>query len=530
MNPESLARSTSGEQSLTDALGPLPDFVLDLYGSRTDLCGDRWTLHIFSHSDGLDWHLFKGIASNDIVFAVQHFIAETIGSQRMALDTARNRFRGLQKCFQIGGAIRGFGDINFTYALALKGKLDRLGPAALHQLIYFRLFYYWASDRCLPGTDPQTADELESIRIPDPKTHSEPVLTRDPEEGPLMDEERIALERFIRENPDPDLEQAVMMVFLELGYNPKNIGLLEERDFVCTRSLKNSSNVVYGLKVPRIKKRNNKRETITRDITGQLGHALERLIATSHARFGGPSPKRPIFCRTVPREKFLRAPRERFAYHNLGDDLSEIVSAFCHKRGIVSPRTGELLCLTPRRLRYTYGTRMAELGTPPTQLAYLMDHSDNRSIMVYYKSSPKIVERLDRAVGKSASPVWRWFLGQGFIERKGNDAPGTLISGITPTYKNVGPLGKCGAKVCGDGLNPPLTCYVCPKYHPFVDGPHRQYLNEVRVYKRELLDFAANNPAYPIPSALFEIERAIEEAVRFQATTLAAKPRNRNRT
>jgi hypothetical protein len=528
MNTDSLHQSAPEEQSLVDVLGPLPKFVYDLYGSKTELIGVKWRVHNFSvTAELLNWEFFNELVPGNITFAVQHFIADTIGINKMALSTAINRFHGLRKCFKIGGRIDGLADLTIDYALRVKSELDRLGPAALHQFIYFRLFYYWASDRGLPGTDPQTADQIESIGIPYPKTHSEPVLTRDPNEGPLTDEERFALERFIRENPDAGFEQTVLMTFIELGYNPKNLGLLEERDYVCKRSAKNPSSVVYGLMVPRIKKRNNKRETVARDITEQLGQALERMIAANQARFGDPDPKRPIFCRFSPREKFLGTPRERFVYHSVGSDLSRIISEFCDKRSIISPRTGELLHLTPRRLRYTYGTRMAELGTPPTQLACLMDHSNERSVMSYYKSSPRIVERLDKSVGERANPVWRWFLGQGFIERKGNDAPGTLISGITPTYKNVGSLGKCGAKVCGDGLNPPLTCYVCPKYHPFVDGPHRQYLDEVRAYKKELLDFAADNPAYPIPSALFEIERAIEEAVRIQESARATKLRSR---
>src|SRR5262249_36050009 len=152
----------------------------------------------------------------------------------------------------------------------------------------------------------------------------------------------------------------------------KNMLLLEERDLHFFRDGSENTGR-YQLDVPRIKKRQNYRDTRRRNISLKLGGLLERLVDSNRKRFGGPDPKRAILCQTQPRKRG-DAFGKRFANHLTSAGICNLVNRYAKQTNLFSDWTGELLHLTPRRLRYTYATRMAEQGAPPAVLADLLDH------------------------------------------------------------------------------------------------------------------------------------------------------------
>ena len=132
----------------------------------------------------------------------------------------------------------------------------------------------------------------------------------------------------------------------------------------------------------------------------------------------------------------------------------------------------------PMRLRHTFGTRHSEQGTPAKLLSELLDHSYQASALYYVKSTSNLVARLNLALGDDpqfTGTVHR-FLGR-VESRTGAESAESVIPGCTPTLKNLGGIGLCGAgHLCQ--LYPPLSCYVCPKFVAWADGPHRQMLAE----------------------------------------------------
>jgi hypothetical protein len=168
--------------------------------------------------------------------------------------------------------------------------------------------------------------------------------------------------------------------------------------------------------------------------------------------------------------------------------------------------------LNARRFRYSYATRLAELGTPVNELAALLDHSNTQSVIVYYKPSPKAAARLDEAIGRSAGRVWSWFKGQPPVEKPENASEAAVIPIMTPTLRQQGGIGVCGSGLLCD-LNPPYSCYICPRFQPWKSAPHRTLLEDVRAEQKRLREASGNNPAYPIPSALNQIERAMADLV-----------------
>lgn len=60
----------------------------------------------------------------------------------------------------------------------------------------------------------------------------------------------------------------------------------------------------------------------------------------------------------------------------LSTGIANLVKAFIKRHNIISPLTGELLHVTPRRLRYTLATGLAAEGISKRELARILDHTD----------------------------------------------------------------------------------------------------------------------------------------------------------
>lgn len=134
-----------------------------------------------------------------------------------------------------------------------------------------------------------------------------------------------------------------------------------------------------------------------------------------------------------------------------------------------SERTGTLLHINARRLRYTLGTRAAREGYGVLVIAELLDHSDTQNAHVYTLNVPEHAARIDAAVGHQLAPFARAFAGV-LVDtkqqaRRGN-MPGSDIRDFAG--KGTGTCGHSGA--CG--ANVPVPCYTCPHFQPWLEGPH----------------------------------------------------------
>jgi hypothetical protein len=254
-------------------------------------------------------------------------------------------------------------------------------------------------------------------------------------------------------------------------------------------------------------------QTVRRPLSLELGRAIEAHLVRNQYRLGRiPSPNSPLIIRTRRRAIVGTGDERKLDDHVPVGKLQAILREYPYEHELVSPRTNEILNLTARRLRYSYATRLAELGTPVNELAALLDHSDNRSALVYYKPSPKAARRLDGALNYSAGRVWTWFKGRPPVDKPANESEVTEVLAQTPTLRPQGSIGACGANLLCS-LNPPYSCYVCPKFQPWRDAPHRELLKDVQDEQKRLREFSGNNPSYPIPSALDQIERALADLI-----------------
>lgn len=260
---------------------------------------------------------------------------------------------------------------------------------------------------------------------------------------------------------------------------------LEERDLHFYDDVKTGTQV-YTLDVPRIKKRQIDRDTKQRRISQETGRVLYELIEQNRKQFGGAQDSnRPIFCRRSPRAiAFADAAMNRFAYHWTCPEFSNAVADFGDKNELRTPGAGDRrFRIFPRRLRYTFATRLAVEGAPPRVIAEALDHTDLQNVQVYIETAGKMAERLTSALGPSLRPITERFLGRMIA---GPEEAGEATKPIPArlSSKMMGHIGSCGGHTCMEV--PPLACYRCRYFSPWRMADHEGLLETV-VEFRELI-------------------------------------------
>jgi hypothetical protein len=293
-------------------------------------------------------------------------------------------------------------------------------------------------------------------------------------------------------------DQAIMMLFLELGLNPNQAARLRNEDLISFNGdIDGLAHCEYQLRIPRNKKRRPFRETKQRAISQRLAAILKSL------QTGGPADN---LLHWLP----ARAPSR---------GINEALKRFVVESNIVSPRTGELLNIYARRLRYTLGTEAAEQGASDYHVAELLDHSDTSHVKVYRKTEPTIADRMERTLDPSLAPLVKRFQGQ-LVDSAGEypfgGIPPAPIPGAAfqlPDYPlDLGGIGWCGLDLKTHGLckkSPPLACYTCPKFAAWRDGPHKDVLKGLENATTALSEIADRR----IPQALIETKTAVQQCI-----------------
>ena len=331
-----------------------------------------------------------------------------------------------------------------------------------NDLSRLRDVYRWgAFGLCLPDFDVRLAVACEAMRAPG-NVLGAAVRNQDPLAGPLDADEQRLLIAAIQQRAGDDRDRALVMLFFELGMNSEaaarlwNDGLVAYRVNLVGPGGRPQQEVAYHLAVPRMKKRAEHRETRNRPISRELGELLDGLRQPGELLLPWVAGVRPQHC--------IRNAMRRW------------VRAAC----IISPRTRQPLRLSPRRLRYTLATEMAREGASRHKIADVLDHSDLRHVEVYIEASSYVARQVGERFDAAFEPWLRRFEGT-LTDRPAPSPAGTLpvVPGFAPQLPvlplDLGGIGLCGRDVFADGLcglAPPLTCYTCPSFAAFRDGPH----------------------------------------------------------
>jgi hypothetical protein len=299
------------------------------------------------------------------------------------------------------------------------------------------------------------------------------VRFRHPTKGPLdYAEQRIVIEA-IQRGVGTSEDRAVVMIHLELGPNQKSVVRLKARDLEkfevkIVENGPSRTHTRYQLALPRVKKRKEYRETVTRPISNELGRILETLKKDDPDSF--------LFHWLDPNDP------ER--------DILVAMKRFATEGNLISPRIGLRLILFPRRFRYTLATEMAREGASPEKIAGVLDHTDLQNVNVYIETSSCVIDQLG-SFDELFAPLARSFRGKIVDQHKPAISTMKTVPSSSPLLPilNVGGIGMCGRDVRTEGLcnlAPPLTCYACEFFAAFRDGPHDEVLLALENVQSEL--------------------------------------------
>ena len=309
----------------------------------------------------------------------------------------------------------------------------------------------------LPGVDPKCAIFLVERRKPGHKK-GEAVRTRDPVEGPLSEEEYTAFYSAVNaaygRNELPLWTLLLTRLLLACGGRISQYASLKFGDFDTS---------TFVLKLPQVKTREVHARTsfLEFDISPQTGRLIVDYVSAMREQgFADTGPFFPAALVMVEGGRKRRPADDLFFGHCSPEGLSQRYRACVQE---LAPPTSRLdyapMPVTPKRFRYTFGTRLAEEGASKLLIANRMGHADLQHVDVYVSASPKIVENIDKAMGAALVPLANAFKGQ-LVENEAQTthkgAPGSRIIDFRVSQKT---LGSCGGKGQGCAFNKPVACY-----------------------------------------------------------------------
>jgi len=146
--------------------------------------------------------------------------------------------------------------------------------------------------------------------------------------------------------------------------------------------------------------------------------------------------------------------------------------------GIISPRTGELLHVTVRRMRHTGATHMAMQGYSAELIQDILQHDGPESARAYIDAVGAeflpIFEKADHRLGGKFSDMRdAWFKGK-IVKRPVEVTKPIII----PDSTAPAVVGSCASKQkCP--LHPLFSCYSCQEFLAFRDADHERVLDFV---------------------------------------------------
>lgn len=344
-----------------------------------------------------------------------------------------------------------------------------------------RLLRMWV-DLGIPGVDPACIPYLDSVRVLNYKK-GRAVLTRDPVKGPFSEEEYKSLYSAVNAahaRGEIDLWVLVLtrLLFACGGRVSQYISLK-----ICDFDLAGRK---ISLPTAKTGLGHTRHAFIDFDLSIQTcTHLVQYIELLKNEGYGSNSAMFPLgWVRAAKSESRSSKRSDQMYFGHCSPQLlaSRYVDAI-NRLSLSSSRLDyEPLPITLRRFRYTFGTRLAEEGASKLVIANRLGHVDLQYVDCYISSSPRIVERLDHAIGELLSPLAKAF--QGRLVENGSPRASAESVGrqIIDFRASTSPVGNCSQSASGCVFNKPVCCYTCIRFEPWLDAPH----HEVR--RRLLLD------------------------------------------
>lgn len=407
----------------------IPIDTLTFWGERIDGSQDIWSLNDIGVKTMFN---FQRINNAYVRYAIKLYLLTK--SKNKSLSHVLNCYERL---------VAAFGDVKELSEESLVQKVENYiqenrKKTHEHTIWYLKSWYTWCTDLELPLFNFEYAEYLDNISISG-NLKGQSVLSLDDNDGPLSENELSLLIALLNTDKNDSTDKLLAYLFLTLGTNPRNLLLLKWTDF---SFIADADFKIYFLKVPRIKKRTIVRTDFKlRELDSRVGTLMEKLSLQKKGEY--------VFVNSLNLPYTTISLRKKFIKY---------IETISHGSDF------EKIEITPRRLRYTFATRLVMSGVSKERLADLLDHTDLQNIQVYYDLRHKIKGYLTEAENKKLKHIVGRF--EGTIKKSTEQGQKDIkyySSKTTPI------LGSCGSKTLCD-LSPPYSCFVCKKFNAFEDS------------------------------------------------------------
>lgn len=474
-------------------------------GKHVDTSVDKWNLPYSSvRYSSIN---FEKISSLDIKISLKLFVKDRL--ERLSTHSGMSSFgdvwREVLRHWDTPG-----GSSNEEYLISLFEQAINKARKKHRLWAMYRpiQWYMWCAEfHSELGFSIPYAMELEAMKIPgNPK--GEAVRLEDPMNGPLSRTlELPLLTNSLKNDVSSEFqalqEKAAVALMIAFGRNPANLTYLRESDL--KKYLDHSESPCYVLSIPRIKKRqlHPREDFIDEYLEPNLGQIVEELIKANaqfplsfNAEVITAPERRPLFINQTGNRSAI-ASNDIDNVHNMSSsDIGKLLSGFVKRHNLISPLTNQLMHVTPRRLRYTLATGLAAEGISKRELARILDHTDTQHVQVYFDMAGNIVEHLDKATAKGFSKYLNFFKGNVVVDDAAavngerEDKHLFFVDESDPT--TLSDIGVCGeSSVCH--LDPPYSCYLCPKFQPYRHADHEHVLDCLLESRKERIDKYENS-------------------------------------
>lgn len=456
----------------------LPDNVVTIFGFEFDPRPDMWRIPSPGGRLPLNFSELYRYFTPDLVLSTKCALAHIISVQSVGHAYSILSRLGAFARFIVPNP----GDtmaVDRIRAVDILNYRAALNPQNEWYLSVLRIFFTKWHELGYPGIDNDVLALFKDLRL---KRNRKGAAVRmmDPCDGPFTDIELQSLHDKLNDAfavGEITVRQFVLgWLYFSFGARSVQIAALKIKDFSLQRA--SDGTWSYLLSIPRAKQHGKliREEFKVRPLIPEIGEVLRAWTEyvkdhyKAHINDGIGLDELPIF----PKWRAFNAPG--FDHHATGNELAIEIKTTFKNLPVTSERTGLQIKTNARRFRYTIGTRAAAEGRGELVIAEILDHSDTQSVGVYVESTPRIVDRIDKAVALQLAPLAQAFSGIVVLDQSEatrGDEPASHIRLDGGIESGVGTCGKFG--FCG-GLAP-IACYTCRNFQAWLDGPHERVLD-----------------------------------------------------
>lgn len=444
---------------------------------------DAWTAQYAGSQHRFDWNEVDA--------------ASTLRSQLQNLVQARLRTSSPHYLPKIGNALRSFFEKSREANLNIRDDFSKLNAPQL-LIIWdlmtpgarslFRSVYTECADKGIAGAKHALAREIKSWKARSDIIQLREVVHWHPEKGAFTAAEWEIVRGFLEEwdldeHPHVIATKIFGRIMTETLKRPSQIWSMPKDALWVIPPSNGSGPDEFFLRIPKAKAQKGERPG-TWQITEALGKAIREYSQI---------PEIQALQDQVNRLAVLPGLRgtPRWLPHGEVDAQSgkDCLKNLIKQAGLISPRTGNVIHLTPYRIRHTGGTAMALQGIPREQIQEILEHDSPFTADAYIQAvgsdlMPALERATDRGVGEVFSILTEAYFFKGTVtDDIGKKAIAIPANNIHEPSANglqapavVGGCGKDGA--CSK--HPFWACYNgCPHFLAWKEADHKKSLNYV---------------------------------------------------